>query len=62
MSLRLLREMHEVLLDHPGGRGKAPGEFRRSQVWIGGTRPGNAAFVPPPVEALPECLKHSSAF
>lgn len=56
ISLRLLREMHAVLLDHPGGAGKAPGEFRRSQVWLGGTRPGNAIFVPPPADRLPECL------
>lgn len=53
---RLLCEVHAVLLDHPRGRGKAPGEFRRSAVWIGGTRPGNAAFVPPPADALPACL------
>ena len=47
LSLRLLREIHAVLLQ--GGRGaqKHPGEFRRSQNWIGGTRPGNALFVPP---------------
>lgn len=56
LCLRLLCDMHQVLLDHPRGRGKAPGEVRRSQVWIGGTRPGNAAFVPPPAEALPDCL------
>ena len=56
VSLRLLREIHGVLLR--GGRGseKTPGEFRRSQNWIGGTRPGNALFVPPPPEALMECL------
>ena len=53
---RLLCEVHAVLLDHPRGRGKAPGEFRSSAVWIGGTRPGNAAFVPPPADALPDCL------
>jgi Fic family protein len=53
---RLLCEVHAALLDHPRGRGKAPGEFRRTQVWIGGTRPGNAAFVPPPADALPACL------
>jgi Fic family protein len=53
---RLLCEVHATLLDHPRGRGKAPGEFRRTQVWIGGTRPGNAAFVPPPADALPTCL------
>jgi Fic family protein len=56
LSMRLLRGMHEVLLAHPGGRGKTPGEVRRSQVWIGGTRPGNAAFVPPPPDALAGCL------
>ena len=56
LSLRLISEMHAVLLDHPLGRGKTPGEFRRSQVWIGGTRPGNAVFVPPPAEAIADCL------
>ena len=56
LSLRLLREMHGVLLDQPRGAGKAPGEFRRSPVWIGGTRPGNAVFVPPPPDALADCL------
>ena len=56
ISMRLLRGMHEVLMSHPGGRGKTPGQVRRSQVWIGGTRPGNAAFVPPPANALPDCL------
>jgi Fic family protein len=62
LSLRLLGEMHAVLLDHPTGRGKTPGEFRRSQVWIGGTRPGNAAFVPPPVDALADCLRDYERF
>jgi Fic family protein len=56
LSMRLLRKMHEVLLAHPAGRAKTPGELRRSQVWIGGTRPGNAAFVPPPADALADCL------
>lgn len=55
-NLRLIRKMHAVLLDHPQGRGKDPGEFRRSQVWIGGTRPGNAAFVPPPEDQIAKCL------
>jgi Fic family protein len=56
VSLRLLREIHGVLLQ--GGRGseRTPGEFRHSQNWIGGTRPGNALFVPPPPEAVMECL------
>jgi Fic family protein len=53
---RLLCEMHKVLLSHPGGRARAPGELRRTQVWVGGTRPGNAAFVPPPPEAVADCL------
>jgi Fic family protein len=56
LCMRLICEMHEVLMAHPAGRGKTPGELRRSQVWIGGTRPGNAAFVPPPADALPACL------
>jgi Fic family protein len=62
MSMRLMRGMHEVLMSHPGGRGKTPGEVRRSQVWIGGTRPGNAAFVPPPANALANCLKPFERF
>ncbi len=56
LSLRLLREVHEVLLQTGRGSTKQPGEFRRSQNWIGGTRPGNARFVPPPPENLMECL------
>ena len=48
LSLRLIREIHKVLLDGSRGGHKDPGEFRRSQNWIGGTRPGNAAYVPPP--------------
>ncbi len=56
LSNRLIREVHGVLLS--GGRDsvKTPGEFRRSQNWIGGTRPGNAAFVPPPHTAVPDCM------
>ncbi len=56
LCTRLLCEMHKELLTHPGGRGKTPGEVRRSQVWIGGTRPGNAVFVPPPADAVPDGL------
>ena len=48
LSSRLLREVHEILLRSGRGAQKAPGEFRRSQNWIGGTRPGTARFVPPP--------------
>lgn len=56
MSLRLIREMHARLLQSGRGGSKDPGEFRRSQNWIGGTRPGNALFVPPPVVEMGGCL------
>ena len=56
ISLRLIREMHTVLLSKGRGSDKMPGDFRTSQNWIGGTRPGNAAHVPPPPEKLLECM------
>lgn len=56
LSLRLLREIHAVLLSKGRGNQKQPGEFRTSQNWIGGTRPGNAAYVPPPADQLTDCL------
>ena len=56
LSLRLLRDIHGVLLAGGRGSSKLPGEIRRSQNWIGGTRPGNALFVPPPAEHLNQCL------
>lgn len=56
LSLRLLKEIHSILLSGARGSTQTPGEFRRSQNWIGGTRPGNALFVPPPVEHLSDCL------
>src|SRR5215831_1317720 len=56
ISLRLIKELHGVLLAKGRGSQQEPGEFRRSQNWIGGTRPGNATFVPPPPEHLIECL------
>jgi Fic family protein len=56
LSLRLIREMHARLLHDGRGGTKSPGEFRRTQNWIGGTRPGNALFVPPPVSELDACL------
>jgi Fic family protein len=52
LSLRLIREMHAILFSEGRGSFADPGEFRRSQNWIGGSRPGNAYFVPPPVEQL----------
>ena len=56
LSNRLIREIHGVLLSRGRGSAKAPGEFRRSQNWIGGSRPGNAVFVPPPHTAVPDCM------
>lgn len=56
LSLRLIREMHKILLSKGRGSHKQPGEFRTSQNWIGGSRPGNARFVPPPPDRLAECL------
>ncbi len=62
LSLRLLREIHGILLSGGRGAGKLPGEFRRSQNWIGGTRPGNARFVPPSIEYLNQCLSDFEHF
>ena len=56
ISLRLLKEIHAVLLDKGRGAAKQPGEFRRTQVWLGGSKPSNAVFVPPPPERLMDCL------
>ena len=56
LSNRLIREIHGVLLSRGRGAGKAPGEFRRSQNWIGGARPGAAVFAPPPHTAVPDCM------
>jgi Fic family protein len=56
VSLRLLREIHGHLLAKGRGSDKQPGEFRTSQNWIGGTRPGNARFVPPPPDQVLDCL------
>ena len=56
ISLRLICELHEILLSKGRGSQKQPGQFRKSQNWIGGTRPGNARFVPPPAERIMECL------
>jgi Fic family protein len=57
LSMRLLNETHRLLMRGVRGAGKAPGEVRRSQNWIGGSRPGNAVFVPPPPDRLPKALQ-----
>lgn len=56
LSNRLIREMHDRLLSRGRGADKQPGEFRRTQNWIGGTRPGNAHFVPPPPEYVQDAM------
>ena len=62
LSLRLIRDIHRILLSGCRGLEKLPGEFRRSQNWIGGTRPGNALFVPPPLDYLNQCLYDFETF
>jgi Fic family protein len=62
LSLRLLKEMHGILLSSGRGSTKQPGEFRRSQNWIGGTRPGNALFVPPPPQHVLDLMSNLEAF
>jgi len=62
LSLRLIREIHEVLLAKGRGSHAQPGEFRKSQNWIGGSRPGNAAYVPPPPEYVTDCLGDLESF
>ena len=59
---RLIREMHALLLSRGRGSEKLPGEFRRTQNWIGGTRPGNAHFVPPPPDEVPRCMADLERF
>lgn len=56
LSNRLIREVHGRLLTSGRGAAQQPGEFRRSQNWIGGTRPGNAQFVPPPPQDVEVCM------
>jgi Fic family protein len=62
ISVRLLCEAHRLLLNGARGNGKQPGELRRSQNWIGGTRPGNATFVPPPAERVADLLADVERF
>lgn len=62
ISNRLIREMHATLLARGRGEGKSPGEFRRSQNWIGGARPGSAHFVPPPPQEVEPCMADLERF
>ena len=59
---RLIREIHKKLLSSDRGSKKLPGEFRRSQNWLGGTRPGNARFVPPPTKSVEKCMSDLERF
>lgn len=61
LCVRLLCEAHRLLLDGARGAGRQPGELRQSQNWIGGTRPGNALFVPPPLNRSDRCSRTSNA-
>ncbi len=62
LSLRMIKEMHKRLMRGVRGASKQPGEFRKSQNWIGGTRPSNAHFVPPPPREMLECLQSLEAY
>jgi Fic family protein len=62
LSNRLIRDIHGVLLSRGRGSGKDPGEFRLSQNWIGGSRPGTAVFVPPPPTGVPNCMAALETF
>lgn len=62
LSNRLIREIHRELMTSGRGAAYQPGEFRRSQNWIGGTRPGNAVFVPPPVHEVEPCMADLERF
>ncbi len=62
VSARLIREIHSKLLAGGRGSSKDPGEFRRSQNWIGGSRPGNAVFVPPPYTVVQDCISDLEQF
>jgi Fic family protein len=62
LSVRLIREIHKILLANSRGRHKTPGELRRSQNWIGGTRPGNAVFVPAPPDLVSNLLSDLERF
>ncbi len=62
LSNRLIRETHQILLSQGRGGTKSPGEFRRSQNWIGGSRPGNAIYVPPPHTIVQDCMASLERF
>ncbi|MEM6671961.1 MAG: Fic family protein [Planctomycetota bacterium] len=56
LTSRMFDELHRLLLGSGRGSERLVGEYRRGQNWVGGTRPGNAAYVPPPPETVAECM------
>ena len=62
VSSRLFKEIHNILLSKGRGSTKEPGQYRTSQNWIGGTRPGNAVFVPPPPNMVESCMGNLEKF
>lgn len=62
LSLRLIKEIHSKLMNNSRGGSKQPGEFRKTQNWIGGVKPSTAIFVPPPPENLIDCLNKLEIF
>jgi Fic family protein len=62
LSLRLIKEVHKILLAKGRGSDKTPGEYRRTQNWLGDTRPGNARFVPPPPDRVADCMSNIEKF
>lgn len=62
VSSRLFKEIHNILLSRGRGSTKEPGQYRTSQNWIGGTRPGNAVFVPPPPNMVESCMGNLETF
>ena len=62
LPLRLLREIHTILMKDGRGGTQTPGEFRRTQNWVSGTRPGNARYVPPPLAEMHTALNNLERF
>lgn len=62
LSRRLLCELHHTLMSSGRGVQRQPGEFRQTQVWIGGHRPDHAVFVPPPAHEVPDCIASLERF
>jgi Fic family protein len=62
LSMRLLNEAHRRLMHGARGASKQPGEVRQSQNWIGGSRPGNAVYVPPPPQCVPDLLRNLEGY